>query len=448
MGEKSRDAGMGVVRFDVPVTVGGLTFTFPVCTRPLALGADLTIQYHWVDLRQVRAAGARRGDGTTLFGDIVGHWWTAITGGTNAADVDDVGALLLALTYGQVAADKSLQRVFADAHLGPRAGDPATVGLDPHAGERIRRTVAARDPLGVRAELFRLLGPAPLDGGLAAAVEADIAAVLDRGVALVRDAGWDGMRYFLDALEAWGRLVRRRGGNPFRRTVLNHLSYLAKASFHLAYANLWVSLLPQLKAEHGLDPVSERFLRVWHFQNQPGLRADGTVAPDAFCGQVLALHPLSGVLMRDPALCAAVGPFFARSDHDDLFRDGSVAGCNDYWRMVEAVLLAATVYERARAAQPPARGKHGRKACPRPGRWASGGQSVATAEALDLAGLATAAGWACTHCGGDLVMTRGPTDVNDGAGRVEFRFSCRQCGAEDVRRVSRDELAEVLGVAE
>ncbi len=99
------------------------------------------------------------------------------------------------------------------------------------------------------------------------------------------------------------------------------------------YANAWVGLIPWLREHRGLDTVSERFRRFWHNQNQPieiphgrtpgGIsypthhsalvaKGDGNggltcqtlrmrtehIGPthlrDAFSGQVLSLHPLSG----------------------------------------------------------------------------------------------------------------------------------------------------------
>ncbi len=78
---------------------------------------------------------------------------------------------------------------------------------------------------------------------------------------------------------------------------VNLFSYECKVSFFTCYANAWVDLIPWLRKHRGLDKVSERFLRFWHNQNPSTGGADGR---DAFNGQVLALHPLSGFFMKDP----------------------------------------------------------------------------------------------------------------------------------------------------
>src|SRR5262249_23571423 len=119
---------------------------------------------------------------------------------------------------------------------------------------------------------------------------------------------------------------------------------------YTCYANAWVDIIPCLQKDHGLDPVSERFLRLWHHQNQaieiphgrtaggiyypthvrydfflagadgqvipkriclPTERVGPTHVPDVFSGQILSLHPLSGFFMKDPALCAVAGAIFA-----------------------------------------------------------------------------------------------------------------------------------------
>ncbi len=52
---------------------------------------------------------------------------------------------------------------------------------------------------------------------------------------------------------------------------------------------------------------------------------------DVFCGQVLALHPLSGEVLSSPEHLAAIGGWIGRHDLEDLMRTGEVQVCDDYW---------------------------------------------------------------------------------------------------------------------
>ena len=79
-------------------------------------------------------------------------------------------------------------------------------------------------------------------------------------------------------------------------------SYECKVAFYLCCTAAWCGLVPWLVQNRGINATSERFLRLWHNQNQPR-DDDGGVsggARDVFCGQV-ALHPLSGVVLTLPS---------------------------------------------------------------------------------------------------------------------------------------------------
>jgi hypothetical protein len=368
----------------------------------------------------------------------VGHWFTAVTGGSNTTDVDQVRAMLSALCYGLVAPNRALQHVFVDAHLGHTEMGAADRGPDPADRDRIRGAVASRDVAVIRAEVFRLLGPGPLDPAVERAVREGVDDILGRGVRLVRARGWDGARHFLDGIQAWIPKVRRRGGTPVLRATLNYFSYLAKSSFYLAYANLWLSLVPWLKEHRGLDPVSEQFLRFWHYQNQPGVAPDGAAVPDVFAGQVLSLHHLSAIFMRDPLLCATAGQFFGTAAHDAVFRHGQAASCDRYWRLVDAILTAAATYRRCRAGGRPDRGRRKKKAA----LPAGPGPRHEVAERLTRA--AAAAGWTCGGCGGRLTF-RGPLPTTDGA-TAALRFHCGPCRSVVVRDATKAELCHAFGV--
>jgi hypothetical protein len=96
-----------------------------------------------------------------------------------------------------------------------------------------------------------------------------------------------------------------------------------------------------------LDEGSKRCLRLWHMQNQPIERPDTGVTPDVFGGQLLSLHPLSGFVMKDPALCATVGRFCLSDAYERVMVEGRAEGSSEYREFVGAILTAAALYRQA-----------------------------------------------------------------------------------------------------
>src|SRR5262249_35008521 len=148
-----------------------------------------------------------------------------------------------------------------------------------------------------------------------------------------------------------------------------------------------------------LDPVSERFLRFWHMQNQPVELPDGRVLPDVFSGQVLSLHPLSGFFMKDSSLCAIAGRFFGSEAHDRALRGGDGKGCPEYWALIGAILSAAHLYRQALDDQGGRRGT--RRNSSRPVEAAAVG-AVNQSDAGFLEDFAAARGLRCPACDGPL----------------------------------------------
>jgi hypothetical protein len=80
------------------------------------------------------------------------------------------------------------------------------------------------------------------------------------------------------------------------------------------------------------------------------LTDDGAVivVPYVFCGQVLALHPLSWILFDRPELSELVGNCIASPRFDVALQSGRVEDFPEYWGMVQAILTAAYLYQVAR----------------------------------------------------------------------------------------------------
>ncbi|MFM7148765.1 MAG: hypothetical protein ACKO23_02885, partial [Gemmataceae bacterium] len=187
-------------------------------------------------------------------------------------------------------------------------------------------------------------------------LQQDISDILRKGYDHL-ERGSNGLKIFLGKFEVFTEKIRRRGGQPNLRRALDGISYLAKCSFYLCYANCWIDLLPWLRQHQDLGVVSERFHRFWHMQNQPREDGHGGILPDVLRGQVLSLHPLSGFFMKDPALCAIAGRFFGTDAYDRVFHRGEV-DCAEYWHLVDAIVTAGHSYQQALQKQIDRRGVH------------------------------------------------------------------------------------------
>jgi hypothetical protein len=396
----------------------------------LALGPDVTVQYYWIDSSLLRITRTRREGVSGIFADVLAHHWEAMRLQKND-DEDQLRHLLLAACYPLVSADKAARKVYRDACLHPNAVTPQEMSLPDDVRGRIEQVVARRDREVLRAELDGLLGPPTLSRSEAAAMGRACDGILDVGVRLTREGGREGMVRFLGRMDAWLQRCRRRGGDDFGRNLINHLAYQFKVAFYLCYANLWVTLISWLRENRGLDGASERLLRVWHMQNQPVQLPDGRHLPDVFCGQVLALHPLSGFLMLDPALCAAAGRFFGTQAYDRAFAPGQADLGSEYWGLIDAILTAAHLYRQA-AEQDWRRGSRGAEGL------AVAPSSEGPSDTFLLEEVAKRRAWLCPDCGGPLRYVGFGRD--EGSVVADLEFACRICGKPSWRSLNYEEL--------
>ena len=345
---------------------------------------------YWMDSSQFRIARGRRRliRSTSVTG---GHWWAAMQAAGLGRDPVQIGHLVLATTYGLLSRGKGMQHVYRDAHLRPGATAPEDLPLPDAVQRRIRAASAVETAPAAAKELDEVFGLADIPA-------ADVAATARRSTGSsraasnwFRSAGDDGLEVFLKRLDAWSMKHRKKGGNEWLRRFLNVFGYECKASFNLCYANAWIGLIPWLREHRGLDDVSERFLRLWHMQNQPIDRPDGTVGSDVFNGQVLSLHPLSGFFMKNPSFFAVAGRFFA-SEH----REGARAKNRlQYWELVGAILTAAHLYRQA--------AEHAGPRARRPGRCGVAVECVAAgspdvSEPAVFEDFAVSQGVVCSNC--------------------------------------------------
>jgi hypothetical protein len=421
------------------------------------------------------------------YASCLGHWWAAMGREGMHADLDQQVHLVLARCYPLVCQSKSLQDVYVDAHLastdGPVRDNPPALPLDVQAA--IQAAVARRDRTVVQQmldEVFERQSPPTRE--LPAFQEA-LQHWAGNGVAALRKDGldwWAGpgshLAHWLDQVEKELKQYRRRGGQPRVRQFANLFAYQAKVSFYTCYSNAWIDLIPWLRQHQNLDPTSERFLRLWHYQNQPievlqGRSASGLVyptpgqvrhfqlqgadkpdcanvlgpeprsgtsaLPDVFTGQVLSLHPLSAYVMNDPLLATLVGRFLVAPEYDAVMATQNATESGGYWGMVEAVLTAAALYRQQR--------QNGNQ---RRAVWIKGGEATRNlkggAEALSerqaFEDYAAAQKLGCA-CGGRLhYQGHEPVPQADDLLRVHYR--CAACPRTQTHVVTQEDLREVL----
>ena len=368
-------------------------FSFRLYRRRLCLGAAGVVHYYWMDGSEFRDPDSE--SGAANFRNVIGFWAAAMRQMSLGNELDQQINYVLAVCYGLVGQCKSLQSVYRDAYLGHQARRAAEDALPDEIRERIREIVQSRDRLRVETELNAALGRFEPPTKLLPLLQEAFTHWVGNGVALLRKDGNDGLERFLNETEYWLNKFRKRS-KPWVRHFIDLFAYECKVAFYTCFANAWVEIIPWLVENQGLDRLSERFLRFWHNQNQSieiphgrtlggifyptqcgmaflekshsGDRVAHTISvqtehigpthvKDVFSGQVLSLHPLSGVFMMDSAFCAIAGKFFASAAYEQTMKNGVSHFCGEYWDLIGAIMSAAHLYRRALDRQNSSRGK-------------------------------------------------------------------------------------------
>jgi hypothetical protein len=489
--------------FTATLTLNGRDFPFRLWHRPLPLGDAGVVEYYWLDLSALRHVRFNHWKGNAR--TCVHYWWEAMRSIGNADDFTHQLHLVAALCYPIVSGMKAAQRVVRDASLRPgRAAEADQAALDDDTLDRIRRVVELRDTEALRAELDRALGRTHPPAHRVAAVQTAAVEWIGRGVMAWRQHGTDGLCRFLDETRDLFRKYRRKGFDPNdrgrrngdverMRELLDYLGFEIKTRFYTCVANAWVGLIPWLTEHRGLDTHSERFLRFWHYQDQPadlppGRTAGGLylpthaaltvvgaasggptrlVVPTACApparrrgaphGLPLGLHPVSGFVMKDPVLCAVAGRYVA-SGESDLVAAGRAELCPRYWDLMGALLTAAYQYRRALDDQPDQRRVRrdvdvAETICPAGPAAPSNGQRLlrdrrresaparpgSADDAYEaVAAFAAARGLACEECRRALRVVDLALEGDDD--RLRVALGCPRCGA---RRTATFDAAEV-----
>lgn len=359
---------------------------------------------------------------------------------------------LAARCYPLLASGKAVQAIYRHARIRPILDDryesniPEAISLPDEAVARIKRTVEGRDIAGVRRELDETLewrGPANV-AEKRAFHEEFVPWILD-GMDALCLGDEEGVEQFLKDVKSRLGRRRRRGGIDSERHFLNMFEYEVKTNFYLCYANAWIDLVPWLREHRGLDPVSERFLKFWHHQDQPlDGELDGIGDPrPAFSGQVLALHPASAFFMSDPALLEFAGRYFGTEAAEAVEKTGRADGIDAYWDLVRAILVSAHQYRQVDRDLAGRRGASTRTnrdeaVADRPG--AAGPLEIPVDAAESLEQFLASRGDRC-RCGGDLGHVRIHRDGAD-PGRCSVNVACRSCRGKSTLGVDDRELQE------
>jgi hypothetical protein len=437
----------------VDLEKGTRTFFFQLLHRTLDLGSTGSIQYYWMDSRQFR----RRSLGPN-YRSCVDSWWADVEHAGETHLLENRINLVLAEAFPLVNTARSLQDIYRDAHLHEQADREFLTDPDSGRPEASRRTYSlpedetrrllalarGRDGALVRAELESLfLGTLPAPTELLPFQRA-LRAWVDNGIVAHQKGGRDALHSYLHTeLRPWLNRFRRRGRDDRTRLFINMFSYECKVAFYLCYANAWIGLIPRLVHQHRLDPLSERFLRIWHHQNQPIEDPDAPTGGhrDVFCGQVLALHPLSGIILSEPDHRQAIGGWIGHPDFDALHQQGRIGTCPAYWDMVAAILIAAHEYAHSHRRWDATR--RGREIGSPTGQPEPARDQATASFSLLFEDYVRAHSIACPQCQAPLSYARHqPPAAGDSEVRVVFH--CRDRGHELTLAIHEDDLRDQL----
>jgi hypothetical protein len=348
----------------------GRSYPFFLEHQTIELGPAGTIDYYYMPSSALRAKDSKKG--VTNFRSILDFYWCILESAGIDGD-EQIADYLLATSYALLGTDKSVQKIYRDSFLKRRSFRPDKLSLPEDTRKHIQDLIAGRRKEAVRQELAKVLEATQLTEEDEIASSVAMENWLGCGIDHYRRNGHAGVIEWLRDLDHWYKKFRKR--SPQRvQTFLRVFAYEAKVSFYHKYTNFWISVLQWLQRHQALDLPSRRFLSLWHNQNQRGeiehaaaaigvksqhgnmtktgpfggrLVDGGTreVIPDVFCGQVLALHPLSWILLDRPELCQMVGRFLTSPNFDQAMEAGEVDDFAEYWEMVEAVLIAAHLYQ-------------------------------------------------------------------------------------------------------
>ena len=345
----------------VNIEVFGRTFGFQLHSNKCDLGAAGIATYHWMDNRQFR-----RRKGGPNFDACLDHYWTVMTAIEAHREYETQQSLVFAEIYRFVKGARTLQTIYCDAYPHERAdkeieilpGSRRVTRTHTIAQEdqnRIRQAIASRPVAFVKEELDQLLLVHKASPDDQPWINERFHAVIEDARAALAFGGRQGLQaHIANNVVPVNTKQRKRGKQDRERLFLNCLSYECKVAFHTAYANAWISILPELR----LDPLSERLHRLWHHQNQPSEENHVEKPSDRwmFGGQVLALHPLSPVVFDQLQHRIVLGRWLNHPDYESIVTTENHLETPEYRDFLEMILVAGNEYIHARESDKAHRG--------------------------------------------------------------------------------------------
>ena len=351
-----------VRRIRANVQFGTQSFEFELCGREITFGSAGLVKYYWMDSKQLRR-------GATSNARSCGEsWWASMasleevelrSGQTRAIREqvsDNMRTLALAELYPLVRSSKGQQRVFQDAflseeelqELGLGRGRRRSYTKVPASAKVISpgpatATFEHLDVRRLKSELERLLGSPELEGAEMRRSSERFYEWMDDARDALKKGARIGLSDFLkNELMPRIRRYRKAGGDAESKRFLDRLIYNAKVAFYTCYANAWVGLVPFLREHHGLDLQSERFMRLWHFQNPSD--------KDVLAGQVLSLHPVSAILMSDKHHKDVIGRYLTSITETNHLRNIDSFNQKNpaFWALIESIRVALHWYAHLR----------------------------------------------------------------------------------------------------
>lgn len=432
----------------VPVTLGGRTFEFELCSRSLDF-TDVSgpkVTYFWMDGRQLRSGGGPN------YHACVDLWWACMAAegltveqANHSDDERDQVAcnqtnLVLASLYPLVSGTKGTQKVVRDAWPRRRFWDSVAdrYSLEPMEARRLRALAKTRDVSAIGREIRQVLvGEMPPEKERPRYNEA-LRRWVGNAIVALRRGGRRQMDAFLkEELLPWLQKYCRRGdqkaGSGRARLFINMVAYEARLAFFTCVTNAWGSLIPWLREHRNLEPASEHLLEIMHNQNS---RDNGQ---DVLWGQILSIHPSSAWLFESPDHRAVLGRYLGSVAKHRAGVTIDNAANLEYWAFVGATLIAFREYREQLKVDEAARVRApGRRA--RPKNNASHRKKEAALEGGLFEDFATTNGLRCGSCAGVELIFKQQVLHDVSTKQLRVTYGCAECGETHVEIVSADEL--------
>lgn len=381
----------------------GRSWDFHLQRRPIQLNDELTVQYYWMDVSDLRKGHRASSKGLQNLTNCIELWRHIVGHAQEDRNPRVIWSYLLARCYLIWAQSKGQQAIYSDAF----ASQASQQRFIDHPFELPLESVT-RETVGGHLQSL-LEGDIPTEAEQRFA-EQIIFGAIQPGIQRFLHDGERGLEENLVELEAWYQSTRQRGDVRTKRS-LNLLTYASKLHFYECYANAWIAIRNRLECD-GLDQKSLLFLELWHGQDyepQAGGRPPGPLG-----GLILALHPISGYMMRDARLRRACGELLEDLTSEN-YGQPEVAQWDSYRNFLGALVIAADQHQRDLEHRP------------RP-RHAAGVEVESQSPTNDLFGSLTDflkhAGHRCLTCSGELTAIN-VTNLSSSIATIQARCPCR-----------------------